>query len=111
MPGPTSTTSIYAVKPLHNSELLQIIMATDTETLRGYYETLRGTEHAKNQLIEDLLKRLDSLSQEHQQEKLDHARESHFNREVQRREQKLLDELRLIRTSIVGHCGAWKNAT
>ena len=84
-------------------------MANDTETLRSCYETLRGTEHAKNQLIEELLERLDALSQEHQQEKLDHARESHFNREVQRREQKLIDELRMIRTRIVGRCSACKN--
>jgi hypothetical protein len=74
---------------------------TSTDDLRRYYETLRGAEHAKNQLIEQLLGNLDALRQEHQQEKLDHARESHFNREGQRREKKLQDELRLLRTRIV----------
>ena len=51
--------------------------------------------------MQDLLQRLDLLAQEHQQEKLDHARESHFNREVQRREMKLQEELRAISGKMV----------
>ena len=81
-------------------------MAVDIETLRNCYETLRGTEHAKNQLIEELLQGLDALSQEHQREKLDHAREKEFNRTVQLREEKLLDDNRMLRTRIVGRCRA-----
>lgn len=76
-------------------------MSHDMEDLRRYYETLRGTEHAKNQLVEDLLERLNILDQKYQQEQLDHERESHFNREVQLRELKLKDELRLVKTRIV----------
>ncbi|MCJ1411249.1 hypothetical protein MMC19_005337 [Ptychographa xylographoides] len=77
-------------------------MALDSEidTLRGYFAKLCGTEHAKNQLFEDLLTRLEAQNHELQQEKLDHTRESHFNREVQLRERKLLDELRLAKARI-----------
>ena len=81
-------------------------MDTTTNELRTYYERLRGTENAKNELIEDLLKRLDVLNQEHQQIKFDHAREIEYNREVQKREVLLKDELRLFRTMIVSCCGA-----
>ena len=76
-------------------------MADEIENLQLSFETLRGTEHAKNQLIQDLLKRLRILSQELEQEKLDHDRESHFNREVQLHVKELKDELRLIKTRIV----------
>ena len=80
-------------------------MALDSEidTLRGYFAKLCGTEHAKNQLFEDLLTRLEAQNHELQQEKLDHTRESHFNREVQLRERKLLDELRLAKARIVSN--------
>ena len=75
--------------------------ADEIDDLQLSFETLRGTEHAKNRLIEDLLGRLRTLCQELEQEKLDHDRESHFNREVQLRVKELKDELRLVKTKTV----------
>ena len=76
-------------------------MADEIDDLQLSFETLRGTEHAKNRLIEDLLGRLRRSCQELEQEKLDHDRESHFNREVQLRVKELKDELRLVKTRTV----------
>ncbi|KAF6231848.1 hypothetical protein HO173_009931 [Letharia columbiana] len=70
-------------------------MATEGNiALRQRYDLLKGAEHHKNALIEELLRRLDELTEDFHQEKLDHARESHFNREVQLQEIQLRDELR-----------------
>ena len=70
-------------------------MATEENIgLRSRYELLKGAEHHKNALIEELLRRLDELTEDYHQEKLDHARESHFNREVQLQEIQLQEELR-----------------
>ena len=85
-------------------------MATEENTaLRNRYELLKGAEQHKNALIEELLRRLDGLTEDFHQEKLDHARESHFNREVQLQEIQLRDELRkykalLVRTDLVLRC-------
>ena len=81
-------------------------MPDNMDALRVYYSSLRGTENAKNELIEDLLKRLDALSQDHQQLILDHDREMNYNRDGQKRELSLKEDLRLFRTMIVSHCGA-----
>ncbi|MCJ1339697.1 hypothetical protein MMC09_004987 [Bachmanniomyces sp. S44760] len=75
-------------------------MDTDTNRLRRYYEELRGTEHAKNTLIEDILQRLDTVTNLYEQEKLDHARESRFNRQVQLEQQSLNSELRKARAAV-----------
>lgn len=70
-------------------------MATDENAgLRQRFDLLKGAEHHKNALIEELLRRLESLTEDYHQEKLDHARESHFNREVQLQEIQLREELR-----------------
>ncbi|KAL9128435.1 MAG: hypothetical protein Q9217_002897, partial [Psora testacea] len=70
-------------------------MATEENAaLRHKFELLKGAEQHKNALIEELLRRLDQLTDDYHQEKLDHARESHFNRDVQLREIQLQDELR-----------------
>ncbi|KAL2053006.1 hypothetical protein ABVK25_006643 [Lepraria finkii] len=66
--------------------------------LRQRYELLKGAEHHKNALIEELLRRVDQLTEDYHQERLDHARESHFNRDVQRKEMELQDELRKYKT-------------
>ena len=85
-------------------------MATEENIgLRNRYELLKGAEHHKNALIEELLRRLDELTEDFHQEKLDHARESHFNREVQLQEIQLRDELRkykalMVRTSAIICC-------
>lgn len=101
-------------------------MATEeVNTLRQRFELLKGAEQHKNALIEvrhislsgfqglpyspmssqphqELLARLDELSDDYRQEKLDHARESHFNREVQKSEMSLKDEIRKIKSVMVG---------
>lgn len=77
-------------------------MATEENMgLRNRYELLKGAEHHKNALIEELLRRLDELTEDYHQEKLDHARESHFNREVQLQEIQLLEELRKYKALMV----------
>lgn len=45
---------------------------------------------------------MDQLTEDYHQERLDHARESHFNRDVQRRELELQEELRKYKTVMVG---------
>jgi len=79
-------------------------MAMTTAEARAFYERLRGTENAKNELIEDLIKQLDALKQEYEQKSFDYAREVDFNREGQKREVHLKEELRLFRTMIVSCC-------
>ena len=54
---------------------------------------------------QELLRRVDQLTDDYHQERLDHARESHFNREVQRRELELQEELRKYKTVMVGLVG------
>lgn len=77
-------------------------MATEGNiALRQRYDLLKGAEHHKNALIEELLRRLDELTEDFHQEKLDHARESHFNREVQLQEIQLRDELRKYKALMV----------
>ena len=51
---------------------------------------------------QELLRRVDQLTEDYHQERLDHARESHFNRDVQRRELELQEELRKYKTVMVG---------
>lgn len=91
----------------------------DNYALRERYNLLKGVEHQKNGLIEvrsetkclfptdraaqELLHRIDQLTNDFHQEKLDHARESHFNREVQQREINLQDELRRYKNAMVSY--------
>lgn len=77
-------------------------MATEQNiALRQRYDLLKGAEHHKNTLIEELLRRLDELTEDFHQEKLDHARESHYNRENQLQEIQLQDELRKYKALMV----------
>ncbi|MCJ1479388.1 hypothetical protein MMC13_008073 [Lambiella insularis] len=73
-------------------------MSHKIDEIRRYFETLRGTEHAKDKLIEELLEELNTLNQKYEQEQLDRERESHFNRDIQLRESRLKEELRLVAT-------------
>ena len=75
--------------------------AEEIIALRQRYELLKGAEHHKNALIEELLRRLDQLTDDFNQEKLDHARESHFNRDVQLQQIQLQDELRKYKALMV----------
>ena len=45
---------------------------------------------------------MDQLTEDYRQEKLDHARESHYNRDGQLRELALQDELRRYKAVMVG---------
>ena len=77
-------------------------MATEENiALRQRYELLKGAEHHKNTLIEELLRRLDELTDDFHQEKLDHARESHFNRGVQLQEMQLQEEIHKYKALMV----------
>ena len=51
---------------------------------------------------QELLRRVEQLTEDCRQAKFDHARESHFNREVQLREVQLHDELKKYRSVMVG---------
>ncbi len=53
------------------------------------------------QLDQELLRRVEELTEDCRQAKFDHARESHFNREVQLREVQLQEELRKYRSVMV----------
>ncbi|KAL8827583.1 MAG: hypothetical protein Q9170_006958 [Blastenia crenularia] len=66
--------------------------------LRDRFELLRGAEHHKNDLIMELLRRIDNLSNDYQQMSLDHQREIQFNRDGQLRERQLKDELRKLQS-------------
>ncbi|KAI4189031.1 MAG: hypothetical protein LQ348_003854 [Seirophora lacunosa] len=66
--------------------------------LHQRFEDLKGVEHHKNELITELLRRMDSLSNEYQQMSLDHQRETQFNRDGQVREHQLKNELRKLQS-------------
>ncbi|KAI9827352.1 MAG: hypothetical protein M1819_006995 [Sarea resinae] len=65
--------------------------------LHEQFELLKGTENHKNDLIEELLYRLDTLSEEYQTVQLENAREKRYNRDSQLRELRLEEELRKLR--------------
>ena len=54
-------------------------------------------------MVQELLRRLDQKTAEYDQEKLDHAREKHFNREVQMREIQLGSQLRNMQAVMVSY--------
>ncbi|KAI9760891.1 MAG: hypothetical protein M4579_001392 [Chaenotheca gracillima] len=58
------------------------------------FRKLQDVEGAKNQLIKELMQKLNSLSDDYMTERLDRQREISFNREVQRREHELNAKLR-----------------
>ncbi|KAL8749798.1 MAG: hypothetical protein Q9184_006664, partial [Pyrenodesmia sp. 2 TL-2023] len=66
------------------------------EALHKRFEDLKGLDHHKNDLITELLCRMDNLSNNFQQMSLDHQRETQFNREGQLREQQLQNKLRKL---------------
>ncbi|KAI1907067.1 hypothetical protein LOZ53_002023 [Ophidiomyces ophidiicola] len=61
------------------------------------YEQLKVIEHTKDALIEDLLCRVSELEKAYQQTKLDHERETRFNREVQMHEIELMEQITRIK--------------
>ncbi|KAL8897517.1 MAG: hypothetical protein Q9207_007180 [Kuettlingeria erythrocarpa] len=71
------------------------------DELHKRFEDLKGLDHHKNDLITELLVRMDNLSNNFQQMSLDHQRETQFNREGQLREQQLQNELRKLKSFMV----------
>ncbi|EEH35608.2 C-x8-C-x5-C-x3-H type zinc finger protein [Paracoccidioides lutzii Pb01] len=57
------------------------------------YERVKAVEQSRNELIEDLLRRVAELENAYQQTRLDHERESRFNREVQMHEMELMKQI------------------
>ncbi|KAK2873392.1 hypothetical protein FQN49_002390 [Arthroderma sp. PD_2] len=66
----------------------------------GRYEQLKAIEQTKNLLIEDLLSRVTELEDAYQQERLDHDRETRFNREVQMHEMELMEQLTRFKSAM-----------
>ncbi|KAL2367018.1 hypothetical protein RJZ56_000105 [Blastomyces dermatitidis] len=62
------------------------------------YEQVKAIEQSKNELIEDLLRRVAELENAYQQTRLDHERESRFNREVQMHEMELMKQITAMET-------------
>ncbi|KAJ6144760.1 hypothetical protein N7470_008655 [Penicillium chermesinum] len=62
------------------------------------YRELSSLDEKKNQLIEELLQRVASLEEDFKQEKLDHARETRFNRDIQLHEMELMQQISQIKT-------------
>ncbi|MCJ1265236.1 hypothetical protein MMC22_005111 [Lobaria immixta] len=73
----------------------------ETDALHEQFALLRGAEQHKNALIEELLRRLDKVTQDFHQETLDHARESQYNREGQLRERQLNNDIRHLHSLMV----------
>ncbi|KAK2740130.1 hypothetical protein FQN57_006245 [Myotisia sp. PD_48] len=72
-------------------------MSIKAQELFSRYEQLKAVEDTKDALIEDLLARVNELEEAYQREKLDHDRETRFNREVQMHEIELMEQLTRMR--------------
>ncbi|KAL1956427.1 hypothetical protein VTO42DRAFT_7313 [Malbranchea cinnamomea] len=72
---------------------LSLTPSSNIKELFERYEQLKATEQKKNELIEDLLKRVSELEEAYQQTRLDHERETRFNREVQMHEMELMEQI------------------
>ncbi|KAJ5279118.1 hypothetical protein N7478_004490 [Penicillium angulare] len=62
------------------------------------YHQIGAVDQQKNQLIEDLLQRVTDLENSFQREKLDHERETRFNRDIQLHEMELMQQISQIKT-------------
>ncbi|OJJ37532.1 hypothetical protein ASPWEDRAFT_39231 [Aspergillus wentii DTO 134E9] len=62
------------------------------------YKQLMSLEQSKDNLIEELLQRVTDLEDAYQREKLDHERETRFNRDIQIHEMELMDQISRIKT-------------
>ncbi|KAJ5697951.1 hypothetical protein N7488_011635 [Penicillium malachiteum] len=61
------------------------------------YRQIGAVDQQKNQLIEDLLQRVTELENSFQREKLDHERETRFNRDIQLHEMELMQQIAQIK--------------
>ncbi|KAJ6099177.1 hypothetical protein N7467_000712 [Penicillium canescens] len=62
------------------------------------YRQISALDQQKNDFIEELLQRVTTLENSFQQEKLDHERETRFNRDIQLHEMELMDQISRIKT-------------
>ncbi|KAJ5298520.1 uncharacterized protein N7443_006640 [Penicillium atrosanguineum] len=69
----------------------------DTPDYLERYRQLSALDQQKNQLIEELLQRVTDLETSFQQEKLDHQRETRFNRDIQLHEMELMQQISQIK--------------
>ncbi|KAJ5980779.1 hypothetical protein N7481_008077 [Penicillium waksmanii] len=70
----------------------------DSTSYLDRYRHLSAVDQQKNQLIEELLKRVTDLENSFQQEKLDHERETRFNRDIQLHEMELMQQIHQIKS-------------
>ncbi|KOS37219.1 hypothetical protein ACN38_g11995 [Penicillium nordicum] len=68
-----------------------------TQAYLERYRQLSALDQQKNDFIEELLQRVTTLENSFQQEKLDHERETRFNREVQVHEMELMDQISVVK--------------
>ena len=57
-------------------------------------------------MVQEILRRLRKATEDYQQEALDHARESQYNRDGQKREHKLQNEIRKCKAEMVSRNGS-----
>jgi hypothetical protein len=72
-----------------------------TQAYLERYRQLSALDQQKNDFIEELLQRVTALENSFQQEKLDHERETRFNREVQVHEMELMDQISVVKKMMV----------
>ncbi|KAJ5894062.1 hypothetical protein N7495_005753 [Penicillium taxi] len=70
----------------------------DSSPFLDRYQQLSLLDQQKNQLIEELLQRVTDLETSFQREKLDHERETRFNRDIQLHEMELMQQISQIKT-------------
>ncbi|MCJ1310117.1 hypothetical protein MMC25_003778 [Agyrium rufum] len=68
--------------------------------LHRHYNELRGVENSKNKLIENLLERVDAITIQYEQIRLDKERETDYNRSVQRQQAELYKEIAQLKASM-----------
>ncbi|KAJ5803229.1 uncharacterized protein N7503_005679 [Penicillium pulvis] len=69
----------------------------DSSPYLDRYRQIGALDQQKNQLIEELLQRVTDLENSFQREKLDHERETRFNRDIQLHEMELMQQISQIK--------------
>ncbi|KAJ5457990.1 Zinc fingerCCCH-type [Penicillium sp. IBT 31633x] len=68
-----------------------------TQAYLERYRQLSALDQQKNDFIEELLQRVTTLENSFQQEKLDHERETRFNRDIQVHEMELMEQISAVK--------------
>ncbi|OKL57575.1 hypothetical protein UA08_07009 [Talaromyces atroroseus] len=74
-----------------------MISGIHAQALFKRYEQLKLIELSKNDLIEDLLRRVSELEDAYHQTKIEHEREIRFNRDIQLHEIELMEQIKRIK--------------